>query len=189
MQRRCDRAYTRLHPPPKQSSTSEPLEQRVDRSNRARPRRACSRLIVHASLVRRIAGVAFSESACVQARSKKKQHRCSCALVMVPKSERTRANCVHVKYCQCMPLRLGNVSLTMHAEAAGMALRVVNTPGLRLASKSAAPQSTCLSLTCYKSFPADSRRYRGCDYGTCTSGLDSRFEAVMIEDGPHGQLN
>ena len=84
---------------------------------------------------------------------------------------------------------LGNVSLTMHAEAAGMALRVVNTPGLRLASKSAAPQSTCLSLTCYKSFPADSRRYRGCDYGTCTSGLDSRFEAVMIEDGPHGQLN
>lgn len=189
MQRRRDRAYTRLHPPPKQSSTSEPLERRVDRSNRARPRRACSRLIVHASSVRRIAGVAFSESACVQARSKKKQHRCSCALVMVLKSERTRANCVHVKYCQCMPLRLGNVSLTMHAEAAGMALRVVNTPGLRLASKSAAPQSTCLSLTCYKSFPADSRRYRGCDYGTCTSGLDSRFEAVMIEDGPHGQLN
>lgn len=101
MQRRRDRAYTRLHPPPKQSSTSEPLERRVDRSNRARPRRACSRSIVRASSVRCIAGVAFSESACVQARSKKKQHRCSCALVMVLKSERTRANCVHVKYCQC----------------------------------------------------------------------------------------
>lgn len=142
MQRRRDRAYTRLHPPPKQSSTSEPLERRVDRSNRARPRRACSRSIVRASSVRCIAGVAFSESACVQARSKKKQHRCSCALVMVLKSERTRANCVHVKYCQCMPLRLGNVSLTMHAEAAGMALRVVNTPGLRLASKS---RSACSS--------------------------------------------
>jgi hypothetical protein len=61
---------------------------------------------------------------------------------MVLKSERTRANCVHVKYCQCMPLRLGNVSHTMHAEAAGMALRVVNTPGLRLASKS---RSACSS--------------------------------------------
>ena len=75
-------------------------------------------------------------------RAAKKATPVQCALVMVPKSERTRANCVHVKYCQCMPLRLGNVSLTMHAEAAGMALRVVNTPGLRLASKS---RSACSS--------------------------------------------